>query len=204
MSTQTQATRIYDFEPFQLAQTETAMWRAYYDRRPAALFRLSLQLLREQLAFSSFLALLNSYRLTRAAFVFKRGRRREDYQQALRWLVPFYRSAHRRLAAQWSPQTVAVLELEWWIIHRHDFGPEQTDRLELALAQLCAAVYHLPTPDLTEYARHRVEAILLTDEGVRARERGLPVEPNWLTIRQALENSYAALRDRLDRGRAND
>ncbi len=203
-------TRIYDFDPTQLAATETAMWRAYYDRRVLALFRLSVRLLQEQLTFSLPMALYNAYRLTRAAFVFKRGRGREDYRKALGWLVPFYRSAYRHLDARWNPELVADLELEWWIIHRHDFGPGQTAKLEHSLADLCAALYYIPIEELADYARHRAQAMILSDTLVQAREKGLAVEPDWLAIHTKLELSYTALsnclkqvRSKVDTSKAN-
>lgn len=189
--------RIFDFEPDRLARTETAMWQAYYDRRPAKLFSLSVRLLQEQLGFSPAQALFNAYRLTRAAFAFKRGRSRPEYERALRWLVPFYRITHERLNARWNPQEVAESELEWWIIHRHDFEPGQTANLEKALAKLCAMVYHLPEAELADFAYYRAEAMLLTDQGVRAREKGETVTPEWLAIRELLEKSYRSLSDRL-------
>lgn len=194
-------TRIFDFEPDRLAQTETAMWEAYYDRRPAKLFSLSVRLLQEQLGFSRGQALFNAYRLTRAAFVFKRGRNRPEYEQALRWLGPFYHTTHRHLKAGWNVQTVAESELEWWIIHRHDFEPGQTANLEKALTKLCALLYELPEADLTEYSRYRAEAMLLSDQGVRARESGEPVTPDWPVIQTYLEQSYRALSDRLHQNR---
>jgi heptosyltransferase-2 len=190
-------TRIFDFEPDRLAHTETAMWQAYYDRQPAKLFRLSVQLLREQLGFSQTQALYNAYRLTMAAFVFKRGRQRLEYERALRWLVPFYRTTRRHLNARWDALEVAQSELEWWIIHRHDFEPGQTVNLEKALTKLCGLLYYLPEADLTEYARYRAEAMLLSDQGVRARESGEPVTPDWAGIQGYLAQSYQALSDRL-------
>jgi lipopolysaccharide heptosyltransferase II len=190
--------RIFDFEPERLAHTETAMWQAYYDRRPVRLFGLSVRLLQEQLGFNPMVAFYNAYRLTRAAFAFKMGRTRPEYEKALRWLVPFYRTTHHRVKARWNPLEVAESELEWWIIHRHDIQPGQTANLEKALAKLCGLVYHLPEADLAEYAHYRAEAMLLTDEGVRARERGEAVTPRWRVIREYLEKSYQALSDRLE------
>ncbi len=187
--------RIYDFEPLQVAATETAMWEAYYDRRPLKLFRLSLQLLREQMAFGPPSGLLNGYRLTKAAFVFKRGRERADYNKALPWLRAFYRSLHNRVNGQWDPVAVAALELEWWIIHRHDFGPGQTSKLEKSLCLLCATLYHVPENELDKYAEHRAIAMLLTDAGNQARVPGEPGGPDWPQIQTHLEKSYAALSD---------
>lgn len=190
--------RIFDFEPARLARTETAMWQAYYDRRPALLFGLGVRLLQEQLGYNPAQALFNAYRLTRAAWAFKVGRSRPEYEKALHWLVPFYTATHRRVRARWNPQEVAESELEWWIVHRHDFQPGQTANLEEALAKLCGMVYHVPESELGDYAHYRAEAMLLTDEGVRARERGEHIAPEWSAVRDFLEKSYQALSDRLN------
>jgi hypothetical protein len=190
--------RIYDFDPAELADIETEMWRAYYDKRVVALFRLSLRLLREQLGFDHLQTLVGSYRLTVAAFVFKRGKTRADYRKALRWLIPFYRDACERLNGKWSPQKVAELELEWWIIHRHDFGHGNTDKLETALAELCGTLYNLPVAQLTEYAHHRAAAMLISDEGLRRKERGEPGGADWAGIRAELLACFSSLHGKLE------
>lgn len=185
--------RIYDFEAQALAQLETAMWRAYYDKRVVALFKLSLHMLQEQLGFNLAQALVGAYRLTAAAFVFKRGRKRADYEKALRWLVPFYRKAQQVHNGQWQPEEVARLELEWWIIHRHEFGLGNTSRLETSLAQLAGQLYHIPAKNLQKYGEHRAQAMLISDEINQRKSRGEVFEPNWKSIESALYQAFSSL-----------
>lgn len=185
--------RIYDFEPQALAQLETAMWRAYYDKRVLALFKLSLHMLQEQLGFSLPQALVGAYRLTAAAFVFKRGKKRADYVKALRWLVPFYKKAQQVHNGQWQAEEVARLELEWWIIHRHEFGPGNTAKLESGLAQLASQLYHIPVRNLQNYGEYRAQAMLISDGINQRKNNGEVFEPNWKGIETALYQSFSSL-----------
>ncbi len=193
--------RIYNFEPEYLARLETDMWITYYDRQVIRLFRLSVQLLREQMGFDGWQALFNAYRLTRAAFVFKRGKGREDYRLALKWLRPFYRSLQRQVGAKWNPDIMADYELEWWIVHRHDFDPAQTASLEAALSDLCGALYNLPAIHLRDYSRYRAEAMLISDRNVNARARGEKTPPDWESVNRSLYSSYGSLSEELKRVR---
>jgi hypothetical protein len=189
--------REYKFDPVVLADLETEMWRAYYDKQVLALFRLSLRVMREQLTSNPLQTLIGSYRLTAAAFVFKRGKERADYRKALRWLVPFYRAVGERRNGNWSSETVADLELEWWIIHRHAFGPGNTAKLETALAEYCALLYNLPVEEVAEYAFHRAVAMLISDEGLHRKRRGEPGASDWEAIRAELLKSYSSLHEKL-------
>ena len=78
------------FDPQTVANLETDMWRAYYEKRQLALFLQLGQLLRAQFHMPLFRSNLTAYSAALAAFVFKDGGNRADYERALPYLEDFY------------------------------------------------------------------------------------------------------------------
>ena len=85
-------TEMRRFDPDEVARLETAMWRSYYSRQRVALFRQLSELLRTQYRLPLWRSNRVAYHAARAAFVFKDGRGRSDYERALPDLVNFYRA----------------------------------------------------------------------------------------------------------------
>src|SRR3954465_1717723 len=99
-------TSMREFDPDEVARLETAMWRSYYSRQRVKLFREMTELLRTQYRLPPppsnpgasraaraplrFTAV--PHRAAGAAFVFKDGHSRPDYERALPDLVSFYQS----------------------------------------------------------------------------------------------------------------
>src|SRR5205085_5930209 len=80
--TRAQTTSIRRFDPDEVARLETAMWRSYYDRRRLRLFFQLGELLRTQYRFPFWQSQRVAYHAARAAFVFKDGHSRADYEHA--------------------------------------------------------------------------------------------------------------------------
>ncbi len=70
------------FDAAAVGRLDTDMWRSYYERRPVRLFVQMITLLRTQYGMPPLLALTNAYRAAHAAFVFKDGRSRADYEKS--------------------------------------------------------------------------------------------------------------------------
>ena len=83
-------TEMRRFDPDEVARLETAMWRSYYSRERLKLFRELSELLRTQYRLPLWRSNAVAYHAARAAFVFKDGRSRADYEKALPDLVQFY------------------------------------------------------------------------------------------------------------------
>lgn len=93
-----------------------------------------------------------------------------------------------------DPAKAAMLEVEWWRVHRdhqHDEGVTE-GQLVTALVDLYSYVYRVERDAVRPAAQRRVEAMDLSDRWVRAGcDRD---DPLLAAERRALVASYAALR----------
>lgn len=178
-----------DFDPDVVAELETRMWRAYYERREGPLFRDMARLLRTQYHLPLLRSYSAAYQAARAAFVFKRGRVRADYERALPQLRRYYAAIRTVSDTPFDADRVARLELEWWIVHRQRelHTPEE---LEAALAELQSALYGLPAERFAAHAHARAEAMTLRDQ--RAEAGGVS-EADWQRIETLLRDAWGEL-----------
>ncbi len=183
------ATDLRRFDPDEVARLETAMWRAYYGRQRARLFLQLGELLRTQYGFPFWQSQRVAARAAKAAFVFKDGRGRADYERALPDLVAFYDAIRRVGNVPFDPERAARLELEWWIVHR-ERKQHQPGDLARALAASAAEVYQVDAARLTEHARLRADAMAIRDD--RAAAGGVS-EPDWARIDELLHASWRSL-----------
>jgi hypothetical protein len=177
------------FDPDEVARLETAMWRSYYEKHRARLFNEMSELLRSQYHMPLVRSNLVAYYAARAAFVFKDGHERSDYEKALPDLIKFYSAVRRMSDIPFDVNRAARLELEWWIIHRQraQHAPGDLDR---ALAELQAEIYHVPIDRLMEHARLRAEAMTIRDTKA---EQGGVTEADWAKINELLKESWRSL-----------
>src|SRR5258708_33865337 len=68
------------------------MWRSYYEKQRLRLFNQLSELLRTQYHMPLVRSNATAYYAANAAFVFKQGKQRADYEKALPDLVKFYRA----------------------------------------------------------------------------------------------------------------
>lgn len=171
------------FDAAAVGKLDTDMWRSYYERRPVLLFRQMITLLRTQYGMRPLEALTNAYRAAHAAFVFKDGRSRTDYEKALPDLEAYYRDIAAMSTKSFDAHRAAALELEWWIVHR-----ERSSELPNALTALQAEIYGVPAESFAEHARLRAEAMDLRDG------KGAAItEADWQRIGQMLAGSWSSL-----------
>lgn len=183
--------KMRDFNADEVARLETAMWRSYYDRQQVKLFNQMTELLRSQYNLPLVRSNVVAYEAARAAFVFKDGHNRADYEKALPYLVSFYTSIRKVSDIPFDANRAAHLELEWWIIHRqrHTQEPGALDR---ALAELAAELYRVPLERVMDHARLRAEAMTIRDN--RA-ESGVATEQDWAKIETLLHESWRSLKE---------
>jgi hypothetical protein len=81
-----------------------------------------------------------AYQAARAAFVFKGGHNRQEYEKALPYLVSFYTAIRKVSDISFDVDRAAHLELEWWIIHR-ERDKHRSGELAGALAGLSSELY---------------------------------------------------------------
>ncbi|MEW6128442.1 MAG: hypothetical protein AB1757_15490 [Acidobacteriota bacterium] len=181
--------KLRQFNADEVARLETAMWRSYYAKERVKLFTQMSELLRTQYNLPLARSNTVAYQAAKAAFVFKDGRNRADYEKALPNLINYYTSIHQVSDIDFDIEKAAKLELEWWIIHRERKQHKPGD-LELALAELPAEIYRIPTDQLLEHARLRAEAMTIRDD--RAEAGGVS-EEDWQRIGELLKASWKSL-----------
>jgi hypothetical protein len=179
------------FNPAALGELEAQMWKSYYARERVALFLQAAEMLRRHYHFPVLRSYLGAYHAASAAFIFKDGERRSDYEKALPALRRYFAMVRRSGNLEFDVTHAARLELEWWIVHRER---ERYRTPESALGRACAeaaeAVYSLPAGSTLEYGRLRAQAMLMRD----TRESSGSVTPaDWAVIQALLRQSYQSL-----------
>jgi hypothetical protein len=177
------------FDPNEVARLETAMWRSYYNRERFRLFNQLSSLLRTQYNLPFLRSNWVAYNAAQAAFVFKDGRSREEYEKATPYLESFYSQIRKVSDIPFDVGRAARLEVEWWIIHRERAGHKPED-LTRALANLQAEIFQMPAEKFLEHARLRAEAMTIRD--TRAAE-GSVTEEDWSRIDELLHVSWQSL-----------
>ena len=182
-------TNIRQFDPDEVARRDTAMWKSYYGRQRLRLFLELGEVLRSQYQLPFVRSNAVAVKAAKAAFVFKDGNSRADYEKALPDLVAFYREIRAVSTTPFDVERAARLELEWWIIHRERDRHDPND-LVVALAELAGEVYQQPAADFMEHARLRAEAMTIRD--TKAAAVGV-TEEDWAKIDGLLHESWRSL-----------
>src|ERR1043165_1431720 len=178
-----------EFDPNKVARLETAMWRSYYEKQRLRLFNQLTELLRSQYHMTPVKSNVVAYYASHAAFIFKEGKERADYEKALPDLIKFYSYLHRMSDIDFDVYKTAKLELEWWIIHRERTQHAPGD-LARALAELQAEIYRVPVDRVIEHGRLRAEAMTIRDTKA---EQGGVTEEDWAKINELLKQSWSSL-----------
>ena len=178
-----------EFDPDEVARLETAMWRSYYEKQRVRLFNQATELLRTQYHMTPVKSNLVAYYAANAAFVFKEGKERSDYEKALPDLIKFYSAVRKMSDIPFDVDRAAQLELEWWIIHRQRAQHPPGD-LDRALAALQAELYRVPVDRVMEHGRLRAEAMTIRD--TKAETTGV-TEEDWAKINDLLRQSWRSL-----------
>ena len=182
-------THMREFDADEVARLETAMWRSYYEKERLRLFNQLSELLRTQYHMPLIRSNQVAYYAANAAFVFKDGKERSDYEKALPDLVKFYTAIRNIGDIPFDVDRAARSELEWWIIHRQRAQHPPGD-LAKALADLQAEIYRVPVDRLMEHGRLRAEAMTIRD--TKAEDGGV-TEEDWTRINDLLRESWRSL-----------
>ena len=184
-------TDIKKFGYSDVARLDGAMWRSYYEKKKLKLFFQSSELMRKQFGVPFWRSQVMAYHAAKAAFIFKDGQNRVDYDKALPDLVKYYSEIRNISKESFDVDSAAQLELEWWVIrrYRNEHPPAEWER---CLALNAATVYHLAPDKFVTYAHLRVEAMLLRD----AKENAI-TETDWQQIHSLLNQAWKSLSDNL-------
>ena len=175
------------FDPAAVARLDESMWRAYYEQKPLLLGWQSARLLREQVHAPFWRSFVIAYHAAKAAFVFKNGKTRADYNRALPSLTAFYGHISRLGNHPIDVPKAARNELEWWIIRRERerHPPQEWAALQ---AKIAADLYQIPVVSCARYGQLRTEAMRYRDQKGEAM-----AEADWHFVQQRLEQAWQAL-----------
>jgi hypothetical protein len=179
-------TDIKNFNASEVARLDGAMWRSYYEKKKLKLLWQSAELMRKQFGVPFWRSTTMAYHAAKAAFVFKDGKNRSDYNKALPNLTNYYTRINNISKTPFDAGKAAKLELEWWIIrrYRNEHPPAEWEKL---LAQTAEAMYGIPADKFAEYSKLRVQAMLLRDS------KGENITDNdWTAINSILQKAWVS------------
>ncbi len=186
---------IRDFDADEVARLDTAMWRSYYSRERLKLFRELTELLEKQYKLRFWRRQLLAFYAAKAAFVFKDGKTREDYEKALPDLEKFYNEIRDISTTDFDAKRAAKLELEWWIVHRQRKQYKDGD-LARALAETAAEIYKMRVDVFFEHGNLRAKAMEIRDNEAEA---GGVTEEDWQRIDELLHQSWRSLHNAVNK-----
>jgi len=174
------------FEPDAMARLETAMWRAYYERRYAALFRDLYVVSCEQYNFSPLDSVRIAFAAARSARLFQPSTSRAGAEVALPSLVTYFSILSAGTRAAFDIDDAARTELAWWQARREAVPPEDYGAI---IARVAALVYGIEGDDVLQAGRARAQAMAYRDR------RGNDIsEADWVAIEEQLRTAYGLLK----------
>ena len=174
------------FEPDAMAQLETAMWRAYYEKRYAALFGDLYLASRDQYNFSPLDSVRIAFAAAGAARAFQPSSSRAEAEVALPWLVTYFRILSVGSQAAFDIDDAARTELAWWQARREAVPPEQYGAI---IAHVAVLVYGIDNDSVRQAGLARAQAMAYRDQ--RGGDIG---EADWSAIQEQLRTAYGLLK----------
>jgi hypothetical protein len=144
----------------------------------------SAQLMRDMFHIPFWRSYLASFYSAKAAFVFKDGDTRDDYEKAFTYLEKYYQHINDISKIPFDADSAAKSELEWWIIRRYrqEHPPAEWEKY---ISETSSIVYHIPAEAFKDYAHLRVQAMLLRDQKDAA-----ITDKDWQLINRLLASAW--------------
>ncbi len=184
--------RGFTFDPVAVGRSECDAWVGYYRRDWPLVLRGALGMVRHGFALGPLANFAGAWHVLRANQAWA-PYPDNDPAAARRSMARFYRLANRAGRLDVDPVQAAMLEVEWWRVHRehqHDPTVRAADLTD-ALVELYAYAYRAEKAAVRAAAEHRVAAMELSDAWVVAGCR--LDDPRLAEERHELITSYAAL-----------
>jgi hypothetical protein len=182
------------FDPRRLGGYEATAWVAYYRRRWATFLRAAVGLVREGFGLSWPRTLRGAWLVLRANQLWA-PYPDNDPDGARAAMARFYALVAQASGESFDPAEAARLEVDWWRAHRYLQREDPQAGIEPlvdALTALYAHVYGVPPGSVREAARHRAEAMVISDRWVA--DGCDPDSPAVTAERAALVRGYTVLR----------
>ncbi len=179
--------------PERVAYAEANGWRAYYERDWLKVMRLIVVLCQEQFHIPFPMSLLAAYYTTRASAAWVPED--HDVGKVQLYLGKFYRIARRYSGLQFDVERVAVLELQYFDVHRRLVGKEDKSEFVQTMIDLHCAIFGLTPQQARESAELRVKASDTVD--LITSKTSTNVAADWAKLEQYLHQCYASIQREL-------
>lgn len=185
------------FDPVAVGHHETDAWAAYYRHEWLAFLRGAYGMVAAGFGLGRVDTVRGAWWVLRANQLWAPFPH-NDPDGAREQMRRFYALVADRGALAIDPVLASALEVEWWRVHRaHQHQDVTRDQLVTALVNLYAYVYGADPAHVEAAARHRVDAMDLSDRWVSGGcDRA---DPLLAAERRALVASYSALLDAVSR-----
>jgi hypothetical protein len=179
----------YEFDPNRVAYFEAAGWRAYYEHAWFKLLSLLVRLNQEQFRIPFPVSLLAAYYVVRASTAWVP--KDHDRTKVAAWLEKFYRIAQRYSGLTFDIARVAVLEEQYWEVHRRLSGkPDKTEFID-TLIDLHSETFGITRDQALPSAEMRVQAnntVDLITSGTSTNP-----ESDWAKLEEELRQCYRSI-----------
>jgi len=183
----------FDFDPDRVSYFEAAGWRTYYGRNWLKMLRLIVGLCQEQFRIPFPMSLIAAYYTTRASLAWVPLE--HDERKILAYLEKFYRVARRYSGLKYDPVRVAVLELQYFDVHRRLSGNPEKEEFLQTLIQLHSAIFGLSPEQVRESAEWRLLAAITVD--LITNHTSTDVESDWAKLEEYLRRCYRSIQREL-------
>jgi hypothetical protein len=185
----------FKLKPDRVAYFEAAGWRAYYDHKWIKMLRLIVGLCQEQFHIPFPNSLLAGYYTTRASAAWVPVD--HDEQKVLRYLEKFYQVARRFSGLKFDPSRVALLELQYFDVHRRLAGNPENEEFLQTLIDLHSAIFGISAEQAKESAKWRLLAATTVD--LITSHTSTDVEGDWKKLEEYLRLCYRSIQQELDK-----
>lgn len=186
-----------DFDPDRVGFYEKAGWAAYYDRDWPRVLWLMVRLNREQFRMPWPLAVAAAADTVRAAAAFAPAD--NDIPATQRHLARFYEKARRSAGMRADAETLAALELRYWVVHRELAVRRKVSRRDDdimpmvdSLAALHAALFDSTPERMRVSAALRALAAVAVDRITGGYSDDAAAD--WRRVEELLQQAYRAIR----------
>jgi hypothetical protein len=185
------------FDPDKVAYFEAAGWKAYYAHQWGRAFGLMVQLNREQFRMPLLTALAAAVDIVRASIAFA-PLENNDVPKAKENILRYYAKARRTVGIEADAQTLADLEMDYWIVHRNlalerkkDHTLNNAGPMVDSLDRLHAALFQAPAAAIRRSAEERALAAVAVDRITSGYSKD--VAADWREVEEHLRLAYGAL-----------
>lgn len=186
--------KTFTFNPDRVAYFEAAGWKAYYEHKWVKMLRLIVGLCQEQFRIPFPMSLRAGYYTTRASAAWVPVDHNE--QKVLAYLEKFYWIARHYSGLKYEPSRVAVLELQYFDVHRRLSGKSEKGEFLQTLVDLHSALFGLSPEQVQESAEWRLLAANTVD--LITSNISTDVEGDWAKLEEYLRRCYQSIQRELN------